>query len=357
MITYILLVSLLFYYLFYKEIKDTHYILLLLLICRLMYLIYYISVQDNYIGLSDDFVYYSVGSDLLRDTPYELFTYDMRLAYILSMGQHILFGVLNFLVYYYFGQNIFNMLLFNFVIYILGLYIMKLLVFKLTNNNRLTVLFTCVYLVYPDFIALSILNLKEYVVLLLFVLVCFSTVNIFTSRGKSVVIICKLLLLITALNFIFYIRFYLIVLYLVSIAIYVLVKCRVISLKIFLIFSMLMLLPFLKGLYDFMFSPFFLTVDPQYYFYKLPAFFNWLIIFPLTFYGFIRKFNKIELLWLIIFTFVILLFYGLFGAPAGLVGPRQRLFIEPIYVLFFSYAILLIFDEKKITCFGCSFRI
>lgn len=350
MIIFNFLVFIIFYFLFRNEIKKSHYLLLVFFIIRLLFLNYYI-INNNYVGLLDDIVYYHYGTSLLPYTPYNLLIDNINKLFIVAKGQHILYPFINFIIYYLFGANIFNMLCYNFVIFLLSLYVAKKLFNKIFNNEILLLLFLNIYLVYPEFIAFSILNLKDITLLYLINLLLYFS-YIFSLKKHYIKIIFNILGICLVLLLLCFIRFYLPILYIIAVGIY-LIFVKKLKFKLHYIYLAMFLIIMIKlpQFYRFALSPFVSNIANDYYFYKIPALFNWFFIFPFIFYALCTCKNE-KLCFLSIFFSVASSFYLFFGDSVGINGSRQRLFLETIYIIYFSFAMYKVYKEKAITIFN-----
>lgn len=352
MIIFNFLVLTVFYFLFNREIKNSRYLLLILLLIRCLFLDYYIIKSGNsYVGLLDDIVYYHYGTTLLNYTPYYLLIDNMEKLFSVAKGQHILYPFINFMIYYFFGTDILNMLYYNFVVFLLSLFIAKKIFQKIFDNEMLLLVFLNIYIIYPEFIAFSILNLKDITLLFLInVLLYFS--YIFSWEKSFIQIIFNILGISLVLLLLCFIRFYLVILYVIAVITYfvAVIKLKFKLQHIYLIMLLIIMIK-LPQFYRFALSPFIINIAKDYYFYRIPALINWCFIFPFILYALCTCRNN-RLCFLGVFFTVVSSFYLFLGADVGINGSRQRLFLEVIYNIYLSFAMYKIYTEKAITIFN-----
>ena len=345
MITYVFFMLVLFYVLFYKEILATYYLLFVIFVIKLTFiLIYY--YQNEYVGLMDDFTYYKHGKALLIYTPEQLlFSNAINLLFMLS-GSHFLYTFLNHCVYYFFGDNIMNMLLFNLFVFVMIGYFGKKIYSDVFNASRCIPVFCIIYFLYPDMWAFGYLNLKDFVVALLLAIQIYCTLVISKPNGKVYNKVFCFIFIVLTLFLLLFIRYYTILLYLLSVTLWMTYKYydwkfTKIQLAFAIVFT-----PFIIGFYDFAISPFFLTVNPSYQFLQIPALINWFLLYPILLLGLIKliKDNNKKAMLLVFYMNCTCAFYAILGFSVGISGPRQRVFVEFIYVILITYGIKVIKD-------------
>lgn len=349
MLYFIIFFVLAFLILFWNDVMESKYILLLTFLIRLFFIvIIYYYIDYSKIALSDDLVYYYNAGVLMKYTFHELFfTQASYIILIVSGGFHVLYYVINYIIYSLFGHDIKNMLLYNFSILICAMFIMKKLLDSIDVDSKFKQIFLLTFLLYPSFIAWGILNLKDFTLLTIFAMLVYSSQKILYNRTSRANIVLNILAILSMLLLLLVIRFYLVGLYFIALASYFITNKNKFMYRMFITSSLVITLVTISSFYHFALSPFFMTVEDSYFFYKIPAFFNLFIFFPVTYYGLIKQLKKNNLYFIQVLLIVIFVFFSMLGG--GIIsGPRQRIFIEPFYILFFVYGLYAIKSKIRI---------
>jgi hypothetical protein len=315
--------------------------------------IYFAFFFDGSWTFLDDFYYQSSGEHLL-DGGYNPITVlvdpkGLQKLFVLGSGNHFLYHWLNLVSQYLFGKHYYSAIFINiFITYICAYFLLKIsdLVGFSNKYKKGLIIF---YLLQWELLAWSsFISLKDILISLFtiasmyFILAFFKTRNFTYLLFLSITIFCF-----------FWIRFYIPLVFLISIVSWLLMsykgfkKYLVIGMTIWLglivinFFSRDVLLQSTSNLYlgsqdlqSLLFgvirmslTPQPWSIEPSYTFLFIPSILHWLFLFPTIWSGYLLWHHSKEMKLLIIYLIIVYIFYGVIDE---LQGPRHRVQIIPI---------------------------
>ena len=307
--------------------------------------IYFAWYFDGSWTFLDDWAYFGHGSELLQKghTPWTVLLVPEAFEQLqsLSGGNHILYGWWNVLAQYLFGEFYYAPVIMNVLLtFVTGAFLFKTL--SVLEFERSYCQFaTGFYLLHWDIVAWSsVLNLKDVLVQLLTVVSLYCTVAF--VRQRKVRFLCGFLVV---LQLFFWIRFYVPLLILISVAIWLITQWRDNRKYLFIPFALLpifLALPLIEDhlqildlntlLFNtlrFVGMPLPWQVEETYTFLIIPSIMHWVFLFPSCIgLWYLWRCSNLSRLYVIYFALAV----ALYATSEDLLGPRQRFQIAFVFI-------------------------
>ncbi|MDA7818283.1 hypothetical protein N9A28_08855 [Sulfurimonas sp.] len=282
-------------------------------------------------------------------------------------SNHFLYQLYNIFAFELFGHYYFSPVALNIIVTFFTSYFVFRISLLIGFSKKLSLFIAMFYLLHWDILHWStFLNLKDVLIQLMSIVLIFNILEFENNkRIKNVVFIGSVLLLFSTIRF--YLPFLIFVSFIVYKILWVIFTANRLNRMYYIISSFILILLFLPlvlnnlndeiemlmisftnpaiGMIRFLLTPIPFHFETNYSFLYFPSLLHWLT-FPLFIYGayISHKVNRKIMLFIFIYLFVILLFYGSYGQ---LQGPRHRLQIEPYIAMFQIIGLIALFYRDK----------